>query len=363
MIEHSEVVRYLLDQNLLAASTVVDGTVVVRDASSRNRLFIVDAGDASSWVMKQGTGPEGAVSVAHEASMYQLLGQCSDRVTRFLPSAWQYDQSAKILIVGKDYGARDLRSHLGRTGRMSSSLACALGDALGSLHQETEGSAPASIQRSAPWILTVHRPGLSVFRDASSAALELIRLIQSNPETGSRLDELGRKWQSSCLIHFDVKWDNLLAYPRNGRARSRFGLKLIDWEAARIGDPRWDLGSVFSHFLSVWLLSIPITGRDPPERFPELARFPLNRMQPAMAACWSAYRKHARLEACKSAPWLLTAASYAAARLIQTAFEAAQSATQLDSSMVLHLQLASNILSRPREAVAHLLGLPIGSSR
>jgi hypothetical protein len=69
VLDQSDVVRYLMDRSLLAPHAVVDGAVVVRDASSRNRIFIVDGGDTSSFVLKQGTSPEGVAAVAHEAAV------------------------------------------------------------------------------------------------------------------------------------------------------------------------------------------------------------------------------------------------------------------------------------------------------
>lgn len=357
MLEQSDVVGYLLDRKLLRPHAVVDGTVVVRDASSRNRIFVVDGGHASSFVLKQGTNPEGIAAVAREAAVYQLLAQHGDRIANYLPTVWEFDRTAQVLILGRRSGDRDLRRHQIRTGRFSRALATAIGDALGALHQETTETVAALPARPAPWVLSVHQPNLSIFRDASSAALELIRIVQSAPELGDGLEALRGVWEPSCLIHHDVKWDNLIACPIGNRLTARFRIKIIDWETAQIGDPRWDLGSVFSHYLSLWLFSIPITGREPLERFPELARFPLGRMQPAMADCWSAYRKRAGPHGAGRTEWLSAAVSYAGARLVQTAFEAAQVATHLDSSMVLHLQLASNILGRPQEAAVHLLGI------
>ena len=292
VLDQSDVVRYLLDRGLLSPHTVVDGTVVVREASSRNCIFVVDSGD-TSFALKQGTSPEGVAAVAHEAAVYQLLRHRGDRVTNYLPAVSEYDAMGRVLILGKVSGDRDLRAHQVSTGRFSRALATSIGDALGALHRETAESVPATMQRPTPWVLSVHQPNLSLFRDASSTALELIRIVQSAPDLGDRLDALRRGWEPSCLIHHDVKWDNLIACPTSRRPRAKFRLKIIDWEAAQFGNPRWDLGSVFSHYLSLWLFSIPITGRDPLERFPELARFPLGRMQSAMADCWYAYRKRA----------------------------------------------------------------------
>jgi hypothetical protein len=59
---------------------------------------------------------------------------------------------------------------------------------------------------------------------------------------------------------------------------------------------------------------------------------------------------------------LLRVVQFAAARLLQTAFEATQMMQQLTSAIVLHLQLALNILQRPQEAASSLLGLPLHGS-
>ena len=89
--------------------TVVDGTVVVRDASSRNRIFVVDCGDASSFVLKQGTSAEGVAAVAYEAAVYNRLGQRGQRIIDYLPAVSTYDPVGQVLVLGKVSGDRDLR--------------------------------------------------------------------------------------------------------------------------------------------------------------------------------------------------------------------------------------------------------------
>ncbi len=358
MLDQSEAVSYLLGRGLIGTCSVVDGGIVVREVSRRNCNFAVDAGAAPSYLLKQGFGPEGAATVAREAAVYEKLSVAGGAMEAYLPRFHGYDAGERVLILELVRGARDLGTyHRGRR-RFSTTLATAVGDALGRLHAEVLPEADAMFAGRPPWVLSIHRPDLSIFREASAASLELVKTVQSVPSLGRHLDELRHAWHPSVLIHQDLKWDNLLACPAAGSSKP--ALKVIDWEAACGGDPGWDIGTVFSDYLSFWLFSIPVTGRDLPERFPELARSPLQRMHPALAACWQSYRQRAGLKEPESGERLRRAVSFAAARLIATAFEAAQMSARLDSSLILHLQLAVNILERPREAAVHLLGLPGG---
>src|SRR5207245_6991515 len=138
-----------------------------------------------------------------------------------------------------------------------------------------------------------------------------------------------------CLVHGDVKWDNcLVALGEDGGE----DLRLVDWETAAVGDPAWDIGSALSHYLSFWLFSIPVTGTVPPERFPELAGYPLDAMKSALSACWIAYADTRELPSADTSAHLLRAVQHAGVRLLQTAFESAQMMQQLTSAVILHLQ-------------------------
>lgn len=358
VLDQSEAVSYLLRRGLVDTYSVVDGDIVIRDVSRRNRNFAVDVGDAPSYLLKQGFGPEGVATVAHEAAIYEKLSVVGGAMGPYLPRFHGYDADERVLILELVRGAGDLGAYYRRRRRFSTTLAGAIGDALGRLQDEVPSEVDAVFPGGPPWVLSIHRPDLSIFRQASAASLELIKTVQSVPSLGRRLDELRQAWQPSVLTHRDLKWENFLVCPAAGS--SRLTLKMIDWEAACPGDPCWDMGAVFSDYLSFWLFSIPITGRELPEHFPELARSPLQRMHPALGACWNAFRQRAGLEEPQSSEWLRRAVSFAAAGLMATAFEVAQMLTRLDSSLILHLQLALNILERPREAAVHLLGLPAG---
>ena len=179
--------------------------------------------------------------------------------------------------------------------------------------------------------------------------------MQSFPAFGALVDALTEEWRPSCLVHFDVKGDNILLSAKR-RARSGW---LIDWELAALGDPAWDVGSMFADYLGVWLWSIPITGEHPPAHYLSLARFPLTGIQPALRAFWQSYRQVRGLTGMAATAFLLAATRYCAIRLIQRVHEQTREAIDLLANTICQLQLSWNILQEPELACVHLLGLEL----
>jgi len=360
-----EVVPYLLRHKLISLESIVQGDLAVVDSSRRNHNFKVINGNGPSYLLKQGVDPGRIATVAREGTVYQLLfsDAGNDGVHRYLPHFYGYDAEEHILILEFLRNAQDLRGYYVRRGPFFTAPAVALGNALGILHHTRQigGKRVEDIQGLAhklPSVLSLHHPNLSIFRDISNANLQIIHMIQQFPEFCELLDSLRREWRTQTLIHFDIRWDNCLVSAHSA-TRRKIELKLVDWELAGVGDPCWDVGSVFNDYLSCWLLSIPITGETPPDRFPELARYPLHKMQPALRSFWRSYVRRMELDTAASEEWLLRAVKYAAARLVQTAFEHMQMAVQRTSDVVCLLQISLNMLRRPQEAMVHLLGIPL----
>ncbi len=361
MLDQADAVAYLLHRGLLTPSDVVDGGVVVHDASSRNRNFKVRCSRGPSYLLKQGLGADGVVTVANEARTYGVLSNGASGLRRSIPKFFGYDSDERVLVIELLPGARDLHQYHRDVARFPVGLAGWIGRALGTLHRETaidaNDGAGAPDEEGAPWAASIHRPSLEVFRDSSAASLELIRIVQGADDFGPLLDEVRQAWRISALLHHDVKWGNVLAC--RARASGRITcMKLIDWEIAAPGDPAWDIGSVFGSYLTAWLSSIPVTGPHPPARYLELADYPLAKMQPAMRRCWAAYTEARGGRMRDASRQLVRAVQLAAVRLVQTAFEATQGSERLTSTVALHLQMSHNMLRRPQEAAVHLLGIP-----
>jgi hypothetical protein len=366
MLNQSEVAQYLLQREFITTASFVDEDLRIVEASRRNRNFKVIRENGPSYLLKQGLDSNRRATVAHESIIYKYMETAdgSESFRPYLPGYHHYDEQDGVLILELLTGAQDIREYHTRRGAFSTTIAAALGRALSNLHRLDISflatSRDSSLVGRQPWALSLHRPGIGVFQDTSSANMQLIRIVQNTPGFSHALDELREAWRIDGLVHNDIKWDNCLVLPRTNSNR-KVDLKLVDWEFARLGDSCWDAGSVFSNYLSFWLFSIPVSGEDPPDRFLDLARYPLERMQPAIRSYWQAYVRGMGYDLVQSEEHLLRAVKYAAARLIQTGYEHMQHSAHLTGNIICLLQLSLNIMQRPSEAIAHLLGISLDS--
>jgi hypothetical protein len=399
MLSYSNIISLFLERNILTPQHLVAGSVRVSDASYRNTNFRVECDPGPSYLVKQGVGADKAATVGHEAALYEALqaGGVAQGIAGYLPRFYGYEREHNTLIIELLAGAETLAQRQARTGKFSVALARQVGRALAVLHSIQPQDNPQlysvlgdSIYAGAPhWILSVHRPYLRNFGLASNANIYTIKIVQRFPEFCALLDNLKGQWIGAGYdegrttndegpasiphtpIHCDIKWNNVLVHSQESgntgppsTVHRPPSTKLIDWELARVGDPCWDVGSFLGEYLTFWLLSIPVTGQDPPDRFLDLAGYPLDRMRPAIRAFWVAYTRHRRLsDPTLLDAYLLRSVRYAAARLVQTAYEQGQASALLTGNIVVLLQLAFNILQRPAEAALALLGIPLSVRR
>jgi hypothetical protein len=359
MLALSELTPYLLDRRHIGPEAVVDGGLSIVDESRRNHNVLVRTDSGVGLFVKQGRSDPvrsqpnrtGGGTLTHEVAVYQLLQTLPARrggISEAVPRCHAYDADHGLLILESVPDAQDLLTFHLRRGRFPTTVARRIGTVLADLHQ---AQAPDFTGRL-PWVLGVDRPGTQFWREMSNAGVELVRIVQASPAMREALAQLRADWRDDAFVHHDMKWDNWLLVPAGSRPR----LVLVDWEFADRGDAAWDTGSVFGSYLSCWLGSIPVTATESPDAYLDLAAFPLARMQPAMRAFWTAYTGARGWDRASADANLLRSARFAGARLLQTAYEKAQNAARVSAAVVCLTQLAENILTRPDEAVEHLLG-------
>jgi len=352
VMTESGVVAYLLREGLIDARCVVDGDLRVVDESRRNVNFRVVREGGASYLLKGGTDRDPFASTGREASVYALLA-ADPRLAALLPQLIGFDAPLRLLILEYLTEAEDLRSYHRRTGRFPAALAADVGRALAHVHAFAAGR-PEVAAVPAPAGLFLHRPGLRILHDFSSAGADVVRLIQRLPELAERLDGLRRAWRADAFIHADARWDNVLVV----RSRRRAGrVRLLDWEAAGLGDRAWDLGCFLGDYAGFWINSIPLSGGTDPGRYLDVARYPIARMQPALRACWAAYVRTAGLSDEHAAGLRTRATAYAGVRLLETALEHVQRAPELDATAVTLLQAGANLVMQPDEGARVVLGI------
>jgi aminoglycoside phosphotransferase (APT) family kinase protein len=351
-----DITGYLLDRKLLSPRAVVDGALRVQDVSRLNHVFVVSAEHEPCYVLKV-PGASGRAGIAREAAVLERLRSLDPGgpLASCLPVLVAYDSDDGVLVLESVSGARDLAEHHAR-GRFSRALAREAGRALALLHAVPPAALGLPHVPHPARTAELHRPDLDTMFTLSGAAVDLTRIVQGFDELGADLDELLASWSDESLIHGDVRWDNCLAVRSRDPIRWN-RLQLIDWELCGAGDPGFDIGAFFGEYLRAWLRSIPIADPHDAGRLLPHARLPLRRMRPALRAFWEAYSFHRHVPAAELRGTLRRATRFSAVRLLTAALEEAQTLTELRADVLHVLALSRNILRRPDEASADLLGL------
>lgn len=360
-----KLVRYLLDIGAVDAGAIIDGDLMLCDFTRRHHNVKVLQGRKPGCFVKQAQ-PSQALSTQslHREAVCYWLAEHDARMAALkplLPRYRSYDGGRQILVIELLSQSENMAEYHQRERQFPPEVGALLGQEVGRAHREVvdPGAQAAGMEvfpRAVPWILSIHTLAAAQFDRVSNANAQILALIKQYPEFVTALDTLRAGWRIDGLIHGDMKWENclLLASAEPGGPLS---LKIIDWELADFGDVCWDAGAVFQSYLSAWILSMPPHDEASAEKLVSQAGLSLDAMQPAMARYWHSYFQARQLPSAQQAETLTRCVQYAAARMIQTAYEHMSYAPSISMGTLRMLQVSSNILTRPAEAVRGLLGL------
>jgi hypothetical protein len=127
---------------------------------------------------------------------------------------------------------------------------------------------------------------------------------------------------------------------------------------ASIGDPAWDIGSVFQEFIRSWLYILPITGTEEIQQLLEDSKESLQNMQYALRIFWNEYIHVIQKDPQETNELLLRSSKFCAARLIQSAYEMLHSQSELNNLATYMVQIGLNMIENVENATIHLLGIP-----
>ena len=345
LLGEQELAKVLIEKKLISRREFVRGDIRFTFAERRNRNVKVIVKDAEGLFTKQAKTEEAITTLRHEASVLNGLCATQDDLSKYITRNLEFDFAFSLLVsplIANGHSMHDIFMQQKHVELEHSKVA---GAALAHLHNRHIPANSYSM-RIPPYTLELNRPHYTLLRNLSPANERLLEAIQNDEELSAGLDGLRANWTPTSLIHGDAKLDNMVVAPH--------AFLLVDWELAIVGDPRWDVGTVFSSLLSSWIASMPMAHGANLELMTRQAWLPFSAVAAAARPFWLTYATTRGLD--PSRGFLEQATSYCGGRLVQTAYEYMQHAPRLTANAIHMIQLAANILKDPSRAVQLLLG-------
>jgi hypothetical protein len=367
LLTRQNVAFYLLERGLLTMKDLVCEGISVSEQFQRNRNFRVSRPGGGGFFVKQpeewSEWGQRHSTLAREAACYQLA-QGNSHLEKLIPKFHDFSTQSHVLVVELIEPAQSMADMHSRTGEFPTALAKTLGGQLAVCHVEF-GKMLRFLDRQhpfigeVPWILKPDELNDFVSGDQSNGQARLVGIMKKSPQLYEQLKTLADTWQINGIIHGDMKWHNCLLQAAGDDADlGEAGIRIIDWELADAGHVAWDVAGILQGYLSLWIQSMSLSEGGTIEETVATAARPLETMRPSIRAFWDSYLEQMDAPGVVARALRRRSVEYAAARLLQTAFEDRQEEALLGAHIVLLLQLSSNIMADPEAAAEQLFGLP-----
>jgi thiamine kinase-like enzyme len=366
IITAENIVHYLAEKNLITSESVVNGDFMVVDVTRRNRNFKILRKLDKGYFVKQikNYDSQSISSLTREAHSYYLAQNdvTFKGLEELMPRLIHFDTMRNILILELFPESENLSEMHLRLGTFPEYIASSLGASLGTYHKNVSNTinevrTKKVFPETLPWMLTINPQYILQIKNTDSNHFQFFSIIDKYPEFLTSIEQLRNEWQVNSLVHGDMKWDNCIVYKDADTPSENLKLKIIDWELADLGDSSWDVGAVFQTYLSLWVMSIPVTSQNNLQQSEQLTKYKIEDMQPAIKSFWNTYADTMSFDKATQTALLEKCSKYAAVRMIQTVYEQLHFTKQLTKNGIYLLQLSLNILKNPPEAITGLLGL------
>lgn len=369
LIDIDNVIPYLLEFKLIDTKSIVDGDLQIFDASRKNRNIRVMRKNNTSFLLKQSsqTDINSSITLKREALLYALMQNDDDfsSLVDLAPRIYDFDEDKNILITEfvKGYSWNDYVYSKNNMNLEKENVSL-LGKNLATYHIAFEKMIDSQKLNFLPKTFSLEKllihPGPEIFVNLSQANMKLLKIIQKDPNIYDILEEIFSNWNPQTLVHGDIKFDNIIMSLIHDEKHKKIINKIIivDWELAIIGDPAWDIGSIFQEFIRIWLSLLPITGTEDAEQLINLSKNSFHNMQKSLRIFWEHYCKASGKNANELNELLIKSTNFCSVRLIQSAYEMLHSQTELNNLAVYMVQISLNILVNINSAIIHLFGIP-----
>ncbi|WP_414530587.1 phosphotransferase [Nodularia chucula] len=291
-----------------------------------------------------------------------------DNYQVFLPELLHFDAENSIIIFNYLDDYRDLMDFYSKENQFPTEIAAAVGNILGTIHRDTfntkkyesffsKNSDNLMADQVSHLIQGLERVEPEIFGLVPSDGLKFFALYQRYDSLGQAIAELGKALTPSCLTHNDLKLNNILVQ-KDWQDSSKNLIRLIDWERSGWGDPAFDLGTLISSYVQVWLGSMVISNSLSIEESLKLAMTPLELLHPSIGKLTQAYL-NTFPEILEYRPdFLKRVVQFTGFSLIQQIRAMIQYQKSFGNMGIAMLQVAKTLLSRPEQSMLTIFGMP-----
>jgi serine/threonine protein kinase len=382
ILDISNVFEYL--HNLKYCNSTDRDTSIVTVIPAKNFNLLINFIDGRNLLIKQEIHnnqkqTEGEFQLAWQ--IHQLMQNFPDlkqKIGDFLPEILYFDAENSILIVKYLVDYSDLEQYYSTEHKFPVEVARSIGHLLATIHSQTFQQPayqrffdPTDVEQQLATQTNKNRLASShsvidlidrltrvtpqIFQVTPPECLQFFRLYQRFPALSAAIIDLGKSITPSCLVHHDLKVDNILI-DLNWTQPGSTVIKLIDWERAQWGDPAFDLGCLIGSYLEIWLDGLAIGNSLSINESLQLATTPLELLQPSLFGMVHSYLAGFPAITTARPDYLSRAIQFAGLALVQRVEGSIYVKRTFDNRSIVIMQVAKQLICTPQAAMKTLFG-------
>jgi serine/threonine protein kinase len=251
ILDTQNVFEYLMALNYCSLADVAASQITI--ISAKNFNLLIRFGDGKNLLVKQEVSNDRGETKGEFFSAWRMqelvehFPNFGGEIGDSLPELLHFDPDNSILIVKYLVDYDDLTNSYTKEGQFPIAIAKSIGQLLATIHGQTFQrveyydflmNSPLSAGASASAIDIIRRLTWitpDIFQVMPQECLQFFKLYQRFPSLAQAIDDLGRSITPCCLVHNDLKINNILIDLEWEQSPSKI-VKLIDWERASWGD-------------------------------------------------------------------------------------------------------------------------------
>jgi serine/threonine protein kinase len=375
-LSSQNVLEYLIQHNLIEEQAKNLSQVELKIAKNFN-LLVTLPDNRQLLVKQERYNSEGktAGEFVHEWRIQEFLNCFSElnSIQSWLPEVLHFDADNSIIVFNYLNDYCDLADFYLKERIFNPIIAENIGTILATIHSATferkdhrnffsQNRKEITEESFFKLTHTLNRVEPEIFGSVPADGIKFLAFYQRYDSLGKAIANLLDTFNPCCLVHNDLKLNNILLDSDWERASvttdlsNQNLLRLIDWERCRWGDPAFDLGMLLASYLQLWLSSLVVSKTIALEESLSLAMIPLEQLQPSLAALATAYLQQFPQILANCPKFLHQVIQFTGLALIYQIQANIQYQKTFGNAGICTLQVAKSLLCRPEQSLVTVFG-------